>query len=109
MGNKPEVFLEIGAGFFRIPTSEINYNITVIDSGEAGGSVSVPVAPPVAAGQSADEDRFYEVISNNLYQDIGELAKSLSSTIIDIPAGDRKLEPATLDEDGDKIECAKDQ
>ncbi len=113
MGNKPEVFLEIGAGFFRIPTSEINYNITVVDSGEPGNRPAP--AAPVAQGsqenvsQAQGGDDFYEIISNDLYNDIGELAKSLSTTIIDIPAEDRKLERATLDEAGDKIEGAKAQ
>lgn len=111
MGNKPEVFLEIGAGFLRIPTTEINYNITVVDS---GGSSSSEIAPQVVAQPAApapvfagDDENFYEVISNNLYQDIGELAKSLSSTIHDIPAEDRKLERATLDQAGEKIEGAR--
>ncbi len=111
MGNKPEVFLEIGAGFLRIPTGEINYNITVIDAGEGVPPVvTAPVAPsPSLSPVSGDGDDFYEVISNDLYQDIGELAKSLSSTIIDIPAEDRKMDRATLDEAGDKIEGAKAQ
>jgi chemotaxis regulatin CheY-phosphate phosphatase CheZ len=113
MGNKPEVFLEVGAGFLRIPTSEINYNITVIDSG-GSSTIPVPSAPvvvapsPVPAAVAAGDD-FYEVISNDLYRDIGALAKSLSSTITDIPAEDRKQERATLDEAGDKIEGAKAQ
>ncbi len=119
MGDKPEVFLEVGAGFLRIPTTEINYNITVIDTGGSRSAVTPPAAavvPPVPHPPSTLQssgggqcDDFYEVISNDLYQDIGELAKSLSSTIVDIPAEDRKLERATLDEAGDKIEGAKAQ
>ena len=109
MGNKPEVFLEIGAGFLRIPTSEINYNITVIDS---GGTATTVVAPPTIITPSSSsecDDDFYKTLSNNLYQDIGALAKNLSSTITDIPAEDRKLERATLDQAGEKIEGAKAQ
>lgn len=109
MANKPEVFLEVGAGFLRIPTAEINYNITLLDSGESVPPVVVTATPPPSAPGGAVGDDFYEVISNDLYQDIGELAKSLSSTIIDIPAEDRKMDRATLDEAGDKIEGAKAQ
>ena len=113
MGNKPEVFLEIGTGFLRIPTDQINYNITVIDS-EVKEGQAVQVAPIVSVPQvnqpeTEMDGNFYEVISNDLYNDIGELAKSLSSTIIDIPAEDRKLERATLDDAGDRIEGAKAQ
>ncbi len=113
MGNKPEVFLEIGAGFFRIPTSEINYNITVVDFGDAGGkaaqSATASSVPQVNQGPAETGDDFYEIISNDLYKDIGELAKNLSSTINAMPAEDRKMERATLDEAGDKIEGAKEQ
>ena len=116
MGNKPEVFLEIGAGFLRIPTSEINYTITVIGGGEhvapaAPAPPAVAPSPPPASGPASGcvDDHFYESISNDLYRDIGELAKSLSSTITDIPAEDMKMDRATLDEAGDKIEGAKAQ
>ena len=112
MGNKPEVFLEIGLGFLRIPTSEINYNITVTGGGDCSPVIpAVPVAMEAASVSAPDivGDNFYEVVSNDLYHDIGELAKNLSTTLIDIPAEDRKLERATLDEAGDKIEGAKAQ
>lgn len=118
MADKPEIFLEIGAGFFRIPTSEANYNITVIGQPVAGQPqpAPVPAAQPTEAvvarnaepeGNAGDD--YYRIISEDLYGDIGQLAKSLSSTIMEIPAEDRKQKRASLDEAGDKIEDAKGQ
>ena len=126
MSDKPEVYLEIGAGFFRIPTTEANYNITVLGSGESSvtrvvekivetekedGGVAVGDAmSAVSEGLAASgDDGFYRDVSNEIYQDIGNLAKSLSATIMDIPAEDRQSKRAELDEAGDKIEDAKKQ
>lgn len=114
MADKPEIFLEIGAGYFRIPTAEVNYNITII-GGETPPSSGRYVAPaPVAPGPAGttgerEGDDYYQAVSEDLYHDIGQLAKSLSSTIMEIPAEDRRQQRATLDEAGDKLESAKTQ
>ncbi|MFZ5759689.1 MAG: protein phosphatase CheZ [Thermodesulfobacteriota bacterium] len=126
-GNKPEIYLEIGAGFFRIPTSEANYNITVLAGPETSvtrvvekvverekerPSSALPdtVMEAVSEGlAAAGEDDFYREISSDIYHDIGKLAKSLSSTLMDIPAEDRVKKRVELDEAGDKIEDAKNQ
>ncbi len=112
MAKKPEIFLEIGSGYFRIPTSEANYNITIIGDQAASsvgtGSAGVPAqVTPVSSADGGDD--YYQHVSEDLYNDIGHLAKSLSSTIMDIPAEDRKQKRATLDEAGDKLEHAKTQ
>ncbi len=116
--NKPEIFLEMNTGFFRIPTSDANFNITVLDH----GGETIPQVQPVhtdsivesskaqqsVAPLSEDSD-FYEEVSNELYNDIGLLAKSLSETIKDIPAEDRLQKRVELDEADEKIEDAKNQ
>lgn len=114
MADKPEIFLEIGAGFFRIPTTEVNYNITVIGGSSISSEKAVP-PPPVpqfstSSGETAgDGDDYYQAVTEDLYHDIGYLAKSLSSTLMDLPAEDRRQQRATLDEAGDKLESAKSQ
>jgi chemotaxis regulatin CheY-phosphate phosphatase CheZ len=126
MTNKPEIYLEIGASFFRIPTPEANYNITVLGSQETSVTRFVEkivekeknevpayeesAMAAVSAGLSAaGTDDFYRDVSSEIYRDIGQLAKSLSVTIMDIPAEDRLQKRVELDEAGDKIEDAKNQ
>lgn len=122
--SKPDIFLEIGAGFFRIPTSEAVYNITVLGSQESSvtrvvekivetekereDSFAENAMAAVSEGLSAaGDDEFYKSVSSEIYHDIGNLAKSLSVTIMDIPAEDRLGKRVELDEAGDKIEDAK--
>ncbi len=128
--DKSEINLEISTGFFRISTDNVVYNITVIDSPQSTASTVVqqiiqeeqPVPPPALDAAAIDErldkaqeiadlgqDDYYKQVSDNIFHDIGNLAKSLSSTIMDIPAEDRKLRRADLDEAGEKIEDAKQQ
>jgi len=120
---KPEVNLEVGSGFFRITAEDAVYNITVL-SGQEGSAAKVverivevekrtesagqseDVLPPLAVESS---DNYYKEVSSDLYKDIGNLAKSLSSTMIRIPMEDRRMKRASLDEAGEKIEDAKSQ
>ncbi|MFH1019219.1 MAG: hypothetical protein V1782_01200, partial [Pseudomonadota bacterium] len=110
---KSEVNLEIAAGFFRISTDTVVYNITVLGGGETGATQVVrhilaeektPVpslaAPepargeevaPVRSGVGAEEDDYYKQVSNEIFNDIGKLAKSLSSTMGEIPMEDRRM------------------
>ena len=124
-----EVNLEISAGFFRITTDTLVYNITVLDDQLPGVPRPVPkalaeprsqtvalAAPEVAggvidftdltAGVTGGED-FYKQVSTDIFNDIGKLAKSLSTTMGDIPLEDRRLKRAELDEAGEKIENAE--
>ncbi len=127
-GKKPEVNLEINSGFLRISAEDAIYNITVLDAGESSATRVVEkiveaerlVDGPVSESQSQDmaadiadastesaDDDFYKSASNNLYRDIGKLAKNLSATLMDLPAEDRKLQRADLNDAGEKIEDAK--
>jgi len=108
----------MNTGFFRIPTSDANFNVTVLGP----GGESIPLAQPVPVESIVESskpqqrvepvseyDQFYEEVSNDLYNDIGKLAKSLTETIKDIPAEDRLQKRVELDEADEKIEDAKNQ
>lgn len=124
--NKSEINLEISSGFFRISTEDVVYNITVLDGSESGatrvvkriveeekrGSRSAAMEELADLEALSDDfkgDDYYKQVSTDLYHDIGQLAKSLSSTIMEIPAEDRHMKRAELDEAGEKIEDAKKQ
>lgn len=126
---RPEVSLEVGAGFFRISTETVIYNITVIDrptamgglgGGQLAGAGPVPrvaltapdtdlpdFSPELFSEQEGDD--YYKKVSNDIFNDIGNLAKSLSSTMGNIPLEDRRMQRVELDEAGEKIEDAKNQ
>ncbi len=122
----PEVHLELSSGFFRISTEKAIYNITVLPHEESTVAKVVekivqveketPAGPPqnlealpadIETGEK--DENYYKELSNDIYNEIGELAKSLSTTIMDIPAEDRRGERANLDEAGEKLENAKQQ
>lgn len=132
LSGKSEINLEISSGFFRIATEEVIYNITVLQGPEnkasqvvgriveeekqsqprempAGGNESAAREP--AAGPDIQEgaEDYYKQISTDVYNDIGKLAKSLSSTMTSLPMEDRRIKRAELDQAGEKIEEAKDQ
>ena len=127
---KSEVNLEISAGFFRISTDTVVYNITVLGGEETGATQVVrhilaeeksPVpflAAPESEARDLDlaqlasdalEDDYYKKVSTDIFNDIGKLAKSLSSTMGEIPMEDRRMKRVELDEAGEKIEDAKNQ
>ncbi|MHB8149240.1 MAG: protein phosphatase CheZ [Desulfobulbia bacterium] len=127
---KSEVNLEISAGFFRISTDSVVYNITVLGGSETGATQVVrhilaeekpavrSLAAPTpeagdfdlarVAGEALDDD-YYKKVSTDIFNDIGKLAKSLSSTMGEIPMEDRRMKRVELDEAGEKIEDAKNQ
>ncbi|MGV1099772.1 protein phosphatase CheZ [Thiovibrio sp. JS02] len=127
--SKSEVNLEISTGFFRISTDKVVYNITVLDGPETGanrvakqivaaeGRRAQGGAPPESLPEidlnklssGVGPDDYYKKISTDIFNDIGKLAKSLSSTMGEIPAEDRRLKRVELDEAGEKIEDAKNQ
>lgn len=120
MIDRPEINLEISTGFFRISTDKVVYNITVLNSPETPATrvvqqivsaerVPESLQPAGGAGEEYRGEEFYKQISNDIYKDIGNLAKSLSSTIMELPAEDRKMKRVELDEAGEKIEDAKNQ
>ena len=121
--NQPDIYLEMGTGFFRIPTPQATYHITILDSMETSATrvvekiVEAEKHPEHEIAESENlisdamenEDEFYRDISNELYGDIGQLARSLSSTLMEIPAEDRQGKRVELSEAGVKIEDAKNQ
>lgn len=129
IAGKAEVNLEITTGFFRISTETVVYNITVHGAQEAGAtqvlqqilSEEKPAVPVLAAPESeaidlasgmaagAQGDDYYKQVSSDIFNDIGKLAKSLSSTMGEIPLEDRRMKRAELDDAGEKIEDAKNQ
>lgn len=118
--SKVEVNLALSSGFFRITADNIVYNISVLGSTE--GETTIPAMLPgqftpqvdalSAIPGGAGEDiygQYYKQVSTDIFQEIGQLAKNLSSTLSDLPAEDRKIQRANLDEAGEKIEDAKSQ
>lgn len=127
---RSEVHLEISPGFFRISTDTVVYNITVLGGQETGAAPVLRCIPagerPPASALAAPEpttegaalarlvgeaqgDNYYKQVSNDIFNEIGKLAKSLSSTMGEIPLEDRRLKRVELDEAGEKIEDAKSQ
>ncbi len=122
---KPEVFLELSGGSLKIQTDEVVYHIAVSSQAAAVQVQPTPAAvtyqPPVATGTPAPVgedlaqidlgaveavDTFYRQISEELYHDVGALARKLSVSIKDL-----SVEPSQLDlaETGQRLESAKDQ
>lgn len=95
--DKPDIFLEMGTGFFRIPTPQAIYHITILDSVETSATRVVEKIIEVEKKKDVKEvvssidqqqadlhgplDQFYQDISYELYGEIGHLAKRLSATI----------------------------
>ncbi|MDA8164085.1 MAG: protein phosphatase CheZ [Desulfobacteraceae bacterium] len=114
MGRKAKVNLELGSGFFRIVAEEAIYNITVLGNPGTAPPVAATFFPaeqpgPLHSGPGATGDDYYKQVSTDLYRDIGQLAKSLSATLQDLPMEDRRLKRVELDQAGEKIEDAKSQ
>ncbi len=121
--NQPDIYLEMGTGFFRIPTPQATYHITILGSAETSATrvvekiIKAEKQPKHEIAESENlisdametEDEFYRDFSNELYGDIGQLARSLSSTLMEIPAEDRQVKRVELSEAGVKIEDAKNQ
>jgi chemotaxis regulatin CheY-phosphate phosphatase CheZ len=65
----------------------------------------VPARLPAPAGDGDDE--YYREVSNDVFRDIGQMAKQLSASMMELPAEDRRAGRSNLDEAGEKIEDAK--
>jgi len=120
---RAEINLEMHAGFFRITTPEVVYNITVLGNGpgttaqivqqiverEKDAAVEISPAETQELSPASSDADYYEEVSRGVYNEIGSLAKKLSTTIMALPAEDRRLKRVELDEAGDKLEDAKSQ
>lgn len=127
--NPPEITLEINSGTLTIRTAEAIYHVMVVGDGLPAQSVPVrPAAllpasapatallalnePPVgldsqvqgAKGAPEDEE-YYRELSNDMYKEVGRLARRLSMSIRDVTVD--KMEG--LDSAGDRLENAKDE
>ncbi|MBW1711592.1 MAG: protein phosphatase CheZ [Deltaproteobacteria bacterium] len=133
--SKPEVHLEISSGTVRITTEEVVYHISVAAQGTPAQGPRIAPAPPsleatpeveflteaaasssaessslAADGLDADSDKnqedFFRQLTEELYHEIGALARKLSISIQDL-----KIEPGSLNlaETGQQLENAKDQ
>ncbi|MBU0483324.1 MAG: protein phosphatase CheZ [Proteobacteria bacterium] len=124
--SKPVIRLELSSGCFRIPTTDAVYEITVCSSPESTATMVIEQIVDAEQGQvesvvgdaaqggspggtDMKGDDYYKRVSTEIYHEIGVLAKSLTSTMLDIPAEDRRGKRAELDEAGEKIEDAKSQ
>lgn len=114
----PVVRLELNAGVFRIPTDEVVFEITV--AGQTGLpqiiekivereiAVEQPAAPPPARPEQPvlAPDSFYKEISEEMYQEIGRLARQLSITI-KTPLSENDVAQLDLGQAGVDLESAK--
>ncbi len=112
---KPVVRLEICEGCFRIPTEEAVYQITVVGGASSAHTVAEKIVETEGAGTTGivpvpagdEDDDYYREVSNDVFHDIGQMAKQLSASMMDLPAEDRREKRSNLDEAGEKIEDAK--
>ena len=100
----PVIAFELGVGEFRIVTPEAVYQIKVChDLVEASKE-----AEAVSGGTGAAEEApaFFKEISEELYEQIGRLARKLSVSVEELPG---QLETPDLDQTGRQLENAKGQ
>lgn len=123
-GDRPEIYLELSNGTLRIQAAEATYVITAYGEGAAPPPprpIAAPApapAPAPAVGATAAQladidlgpvealDSYYRQISEEMYQEMGRLARKLSVSIQDLP---RDGNIADLAESGQRLESAKDQ
>lgn len=115
----PTINLELSSGVFKIRTQDAVYQISVTPDSSLTRVVekvvekevareSAPVAaPPAAAVQVDIDDPFYREITEELYAEIGKLARQLSLSIKEIP-GDH-FEGVNIEQTGVELEDAKGQ
>jgi chemotaxis regulatin CheY-phosphate phosphatase CheZ len=122
----PVIRLELNAGVFRIQTDEAVFEITVrtegglpqviekivereilVEKPPAAPPVPQPAPPPPSAPAPA-ADTFYKEISEDMYHEIGRLARQLSITI-KTPIDDGDPRQVDLGQAGVDLEDAKGQ
>ena len=125
--NPPVIGFELGVGEFRIVTPEAVYKIRVLPelvvantdlgviSPRIGGNGSArekpeAPAPPAKAGEDSADTGFFQEISQELFEKVGQLARQLSISvgeIPDLPSSD--LSQDELSKTGHALEDAKGQ
>ena len=112
----PVINLELSSGEFRINTHDAVYNIKVNPDNSLTRVVEkvvekeVPAqpayAPAPAGGQPVDEG-FFRELTEEMYGEIGKLARQLSLSIKEIPGPNFK--GVDIEQTGIELESAKDQ
>ncbi len=110
----PVIELELNSGSFKIKTEEAIYQITVSPDSSLGQAITRIVDHEAAKGAEVDaddsgfrEDPFYREMSEDLYAEIGQLARRLALSIKDIPGPNFKT--VDLEKTGIELEGAKEQ
>ena len=125
----PEITLEINSGSLTIRTAEAVYHILVVGDGHAIAAYpATPVVPALAApaarpalaapaelapaqAQAAkgapEDEEYYRDLSNEMYNEVGRLARRLSMSIRDVSID--KVDSIDFDAAGDQLESAKDE
>ncbi|MEW6264526.1 MAG: protein phosphatase CheZ [Thermodesulfobacteriota bacterium] len=111
--NLPVIKLELNSGAFRIRTLEAIYEITVNPDSSLARVVEKVVEKEtikaLPAGRAQESlDPFYKEISEELYLEIGKLARQLSLSIKDIPSATMKR-GLDIEQTGIELEDAKGQ
>jgi chemotaxis regulatin CheY-phosphate phosphatase CheZ len=115
--NLPVISLELNSGVFKIRTPEAIYEITVHPESSLARAVEKVVQkessePPtevdIPVPFEGAEEPFYRELSEELYKEVGKLARQLSLSIKDIPT---ELPPHRVDlqKTGIELEDAKGQ
>lgn len=112
----PVISLELNSGVFKIRTAEAIYEITVQPDSTLAKAVDKVVQremiePPTEFEVPVPmdgEEPFYREISEELYKEIGRLARQLSLSIKDIPA-EMTQKGVDLQKTGIELEDAKGQ
>lgn len=114
---RPCVRLELNAGVFRIPTDEVVFEITVAGRNGLGQMIEKIVehetepsqpSPPLPEPAEIGIDTFYKEISEEMYHEIGRLARQLSISI-KTPLSESDLKNVDLGQAGVDLENAKGQ
>ena len=104
----PIIAFELGVGEFRIVTPEAVYQIKVChDLVEATKALEAPPAEADGNGHNGGKSpTFYQEISEELFDKVGRLARSLSVSVEDLPG---QINAPDLDETDQQLESAKGQ
>jgi chemotaxis regulatin CheY-phosphate phosphatase CheZ len=105
----PVINLELSSGSFKIRTPDAVYHITVTADSSVARVVEKVVekeaAPPPKVDDD-DDDLYYQEITEEMYREIGKLARQLSLSIKEIPG---QLREFNIEQTGVELESAKGQ
>ena len=114
--NLPIINLELSSGDFRIKTNDAIYQISVVPSNSLTRVVEKVVEKEIEQSVAWDnvdessepmEDGFYRTMTEELYREVGKLARNLSLSIKEIPSPNRQT--VDIETTGQELEDAKGQ